>query len=322
MRRRAIGVLLVAVAGTPVGAAGSQPNLRLGKAVRHGALEVFPLWGPRAQAAADYLLLEEGLRSGKVKIEERAGGGSVPELLLDNRSRRPLLLVSGEVVYGGKQDRVIREDTIIPPMASRVPISVYCVEQGRWGGGKSFEKVGGFALPRVMKAASFAAQGDVWRAVREEALKARARGDPGAVTATGTLKAVLGSKRAAKDAEPFLRAAEKIFRGRTLPVGFVVAIGGKPQAAHVFASAGLAYKLSRRLLQSYALEAARSDVKVGAAKIADVRAFLAEAMKDRGKVHRDLDAVQNLSVTGSRGQGKATVDKKEGRTIHRSYFAH
>jgi hypothetical protein len=117
MRRRAIGVLLVAVAGTPVGAAGSQPNLRLGKAVRHGALEVFPLWGPRAQAAADYLLLEEGLRSGKVKIEERAGGGSVPELLLDNRSRRPLLLVSGEVVYGGKQDRVIREDTIIPPMA-------------------------------------------------------------------------------------------------------------------------------------------------------------------------------------------------------------
>jgi len=43
---------------------------------------------------------------------------SVNQLVLINRSKRPLLLLAGELVSGGKQDRVIGKDRIVPSRAS------------------------------------------------------------------------------------------------------------------------------------------------------------------------------------------------------------
>lgn len=323
VRRRGLGLfaaMAMGISGVTASAAGD--DLRLGRPVRHGVLEVYPVTAPKAQRTADYLLLEEGLKSGEVKIEERAGGGNVPELILQNRSRRPLLLVSGEVVYGGKQDRVIREDTVIPPLTQGVPLSVFCVEQGRWHGGRVFGRAGGFANLKVMKATNFKAQGDVWQAVAEEVAKARAKGDFAAATRTGTVQAVLSSKQAEQDAAPFLKAAMQILERSSLPIGFIVAIGGKPQAAHLFASPGLAYKLAPKLLRSYSLDAARSETKARPASQTEVQAFLKEAMKDRGRVVRETPAASTMEIDGALGKGKVTVDRKINRAVQRSYFAH
>jgi hypothetical protein len=38
----------------------------------------------------------------------------VNKLVLINNSKRPLLLLAGEIVTGGKQDRVIGKDRIVP----------------------------------------------------------------------------------------------------------------------------------------------------------------------------------------------------------------
>ena len=53
-------------------------------------------------------------------------------LVLVNNSKRPLLLLAGEIVSGGKQDRVIGKDRIVPPESDPVDLSVFCVEPGRW----------------------------------------------------------------------------------------------------------------------------------------------------------------------------------------------
>ena len=62
----------------------------------------------------------------------RHDGAQVNRLVLVNNSKRPLLLLAGEIVTGGKQDRVIGKDRIVPPESDPVDLSVFCVEPGRW----------------------------------------------------------------------------------------------------------------------------------------------------------------------------------------------
>ena len=95
-----------------------------------------------------FLTLDEGLSSGQVVVTEAgqahtvighlerqpvlSDGAEVNRLVLINKSRRPLLLLAGEIVTGGKQDRVVGKDRIVPPQSEPVDFSVFCVEPGRW----------------------------------------------------------------------------------------------------------------------------------------------------------------------------------------------
>ena len=54
--------------------------------------------------------------------------------MLINNSKRPLILLAGEIVTGGKQDRVIGKDRIIPSESDPMDLGVFCVEPGRWVG--------------------------------------------------------------------------------------------------------------------------------------------------------------------------------------------
>ena len=115
--------------------------------VTKGHLTLFPIVGGADANTAQLLTLDEGVRSGAVIVTEagslqgliRPGtsyrpslGGEVNRLVLVNNSERPLLLLAGEVVTGGKQDRVIGVDRIVPPKSEPVDLSVFCVEPGRW----------------------------------------------------------------------------------------------------------------------------------------------------------------------------------------------
>ncbi len=53
-------------------------------------------------------------------------------LVLVNHSKRPLLLLAGEIVTGGKQDRIVAKDRIVPADADPIDLSVFCIEPGRW----------------------------------------------------------------------------------------------------------------------------------------------------------------------------------------------
>ena len=68
--------------------------------------------------------------------------GDVNRLVLKNSSSKPLYLMPGEIIVGGKQDRTIAQETIIAPGPKLVPIDVFCVEHGRWSGRADSETVG------------------------------------------------------------------------------------------------------------------------------------------------------------------------------------
>ena len=64
--------------------------------------------------------------------ENYSRGDEVNTLVLVNHSKRPLLLLAGEIVTGGKQDRIIAKDRIVPADADPIDLSVFCIEPGRW----------------------------------------------------------------------------------------------------------------------------------------------------------------------------------------------
>src|SRR5258705_1190437 len=147
-------------------------------------IAIFPVVSGSSQDTSSFLTLEEGLASGEVIVSERGAAGmvrdrgvvrppqydtgaSVNQLVLITRSKRPLLLLAGELVSGGKQDRIIGKDRIVPVGAEPLPLDVFCVEHGRWVGSSSqFSASKTIVHPSVREQAAVEQkQSEVWAAV-------------------------------------------------------------------------------------------------------------------------------------------------------------
>src|SRR5215470_20173256 len=115
--------------------------------ISHGNLTIFPVIADFSHDTSRFLTLDEGLRSGEVVVTEAGKiqplirrpsrpivqyGDQVNQLVLVNNSDRPLILLAGEIVTGGKQDRVVGKDRIVPAESDPVDLGVFCVEPHRW----------------------------------------------------------------------------------------------------------------------------------------------------------------------------------------------
>lgn len=116
----------------------------------------------------NWLPLREALESGQLNIVDRAG---VNRLLIDNFSDQPVILLSGEILTGGKQDRIIGQDMVLPPNSRRNQVPVYCVEEKRWSSPKqwSYYHEGSMHLRRVVDQTQN--QREVWKEVSDELKK-------------------------------------------------------------------------------------------------------------------------------------------------------
>lgn len=294
--------------------AAHMPDWRIMEPVAYETISLFPVLARNVADTSGFITLDEGLASGEVVVAERgaaalrrtrgnepaiwepiAGAGAeVNRLVLIHRGSKPLLLLAGEVVSGGKQDRVIAKDRIVPPGAEPLPLDVFCVERGRWAGGSTqFTAAKMMVHPSVReKAAIDQDQSGVWAAVRGEiAPRGTAPAAGGAASAMlGTVIAaeapgesyvrIYGSARiggsvesyAEELARRFARAVAGAEDGKV--VGVVVAYGGEVAWADIFASPGLFERYWNKLLRSYCVEGVmRSDRREKAA-LADAREFL------------------------------------------------
>jgi hypothetical protein len=105
-------------------------RIRVADPIRCDELHVFGLcWEPREPL--DYWTLDQALADGAISVSEVNEAGSVPRLLVKNRSDRPVFLMAGEQLIGAKQNRVINTSLIVGAR-TEFPMPVTCVEQGRW----------------------------------------------------------------------------------------------------------------------------------------------------------------------------------------------
>ena len=302
--------------GGPEPAAKDVPGgWRLLEPITYENLTVFPVVSDGSADTSAFLTLEEGLTAGEVVVREQsgeaivrsrdgsrpassAGGPSVNQLVLVNRSKRPLLLLAGELVSGGKQDRVISKDRIVAPGAEPLPLDVFCVEHGRWSSGSQFTSAKTIVHPSVReKAAVEKEQAKVWESVTAGSMAyadgtARAAMPAPRVSSADIASAVsneaptqsynkiYNSSRLGGSIDSFVEEVQRRFRKETSGlkgeqvVGVVVAYGGEVAWSDLFASGELFQQYWSKLLRSYAVEAvARPGLKEKATP-EDAREFL------------------------------------------------
>jgi hypothetical protein len=95
----------------------------------------------------------DAVKRNKIVVKETSAGGGpdVSTLVVRNRSKENILLLSGEMVQGGKQDRAFGKTTIIPAGRRKNYVSVFCVEKGRWDDKAKSFRYAGTADARVRK---------------------------------------------------------------------------------------------------------------------------------------------------------------------------
>ena len=297
------------------GEIGAASDYKVLPPIRHGNLTVFPVVSTSAHDTSGFVTRDEGLKSGEVEVTESGNvhgmvrprhadgmvvvpnypvhdGAQVNKLVLVNNSKRPLLLLAGEIVTGGKQDRVISKDRIVPAESDPIDLDVFCVEPGRWVGSSSkfmnSMSLGVMAAPSVRgKAMADKSQEKVWAEVghanEQMTVEVQADAAPSVsrelssttsyakVNQNGAVQAKVDS--VARPIEQEYESTIKQLRDRKA-VGVVVAVNGEIVWADLFASTSLLEKYWPKLVRSYASEAVVTRTKGATVNEAAAQAFL------------------------------------------------
>lgn len=325
-------------AGTPDANAGelpaSAPRYQVLAPISHGNLTIFPVVAATTYDTRAFLTLDEGLRSGEVVVAEsgqveglrrghpvRGGGGGaqVNRLVLINNSDKPLILLAGEIVTGGKQDRVVGKDRIVPAQSDPIDLSVFCVEPGRWVGASSqFDaKATPMAQPSVRKEAmADKDQSKVWAevgrsrtAMADAVAAAPAVAGGGAaetveITGTSSYARAMGSAPAKAQVDAVAAPIERSYsslirelRARNA-VGVVAAVNGRLIWADVFASPALLEKYWPKLVRSYATEAVTTRAAGKVPSLDAAQDFLAQVEGTREVSESEPGVFRQSEITG------------------------
>src|SRR5438552_10731705 len=103
------------------------PSIEMRRPIRDGRLTLIPIVATQDQPSAKYVTLEDGMARGLVTVREVGQDFEVDTLSLRNNATLPLLVLEGELVLDGEQDRVMSADLVVPPKTTRL-VNVRCVE--------------------------------------------------------------------------------------------------------------------------------------------------------------------------------------------------
>jgi hypothetical protein len=305
--------------------------------IESGNLLLFPVVRASGKTfgATPFITLDEGIKGGQVEVTEagrargmvrrrgtvdgpvfhddryrsvpepeRSRGDEVNTLVLVNNSDKPLLLLAGEIVTGGKQDRVIAKDRIVPAGSEPIDLGVFCIEPGRWTASSSTFGASAKApahsfmvQPSVRERAMVAKdQQEVWNSVRGSISQMAMASAPSAGTAmdsgsgsgsvyprsmgtTSYARAMEDSSVSAKvdeAAAPVMKARDQVIAQlrKEGAIGVVVAVRGEIVWADLFVDTDLLSRYWTKLVRSYAAESLTEGETHAKPTVADAQRFL------------------------------------------------
>jgi hypothetical protein len=307
-------------------------NIIIGEPAACANLFVYPLYRTDpVKIDEDFITLEEAMEIDQVLVQEVGAGpqqaeaaegedevlaqtgnaGTVNAVEVENLSEKPLYLLAGQVIVGGKQDRVIARDTIIAS-EEKVPVEVCCVEQGRWSprkqaagvqGGMVFCQVENSLITsevkQVLQAKGKSGQCEVWAEVGAAASCVEA------VSSTGTYNKVIEETR--DSVEDSLEVLDKELKDRSGICGFLTCVNGRVETCDLFASPELLARFRDKLLRGYVQDAIQSpeDGELKEPTIESVKGFVAELMgsHDNGSIlvqsdYARVDKIETPNLIG------------------------
>jgi hypothetical protein len=261
----------------------------------HGNLTIFLLHGADVLPGKTILTLQEALAANTAVVHETS---QVNELAVENKSAEAMLFIqSGDIVKGGKQDRAIAFDMLLPPKSGRVPIGSFCVEHGRWQQrgtevaarfDMSTAQIAGKDLKAAVVGNSSEKQGEVWKEVgnTQRKLTTNNGASVAAAASPSSLQLSLENKQVQEKLAAYEQALAGAVDGKTDVIGMALCVNGKVSGAEVYGSATLFRKLWPKLLRSAATEALADldeKKKFEPATAKAVEAFLADATAGSAK---------------------------------------
>lgn len=197
----------------------------------------------------EVVTLNQALSQGLVTVSERGTTSfdNVHWLRFNTRSNKPIYISGGEIIAGGRQDRMIMRDTILKPSSKDQYVPVMCVEEDRWSEKEKKFGYGSFANGHLRKVLdSTHNQVLVWHEVDRQ------------LQLGGFKNTTLAYLSRYQDKKYLVQADDyyNFFHGKFAKtdsnvVGFVAISGDKVIGSDIFASRDLFYEQLEPLLRGY-----------------------------------------------------------------------
>jgi hypothetical protein len=269
------------------------------------------------------------MRQKKVVVDET---GHVNVLTIENRGSGDVFIHSGEIVKGGRQDRTIAEDQILPHQSGRLPLDSFCVEHGRWSqrGRESDSTFSGSTWGLASKDLKLAArlhsnQSEVWDRVAQmqQALGRVLRDAAASTPSSSSLQLTLENPALVSLAKEYTQSLGEVPQAGEDVVGYVALINGSINSAEIYGNNSLFRAAWPKLLNALAVEAIshRNDASASPpAGQEQVRAFVSAA-ESGSPATRELNSRTRVAkYEAATAVLFETYDQGAARWVHRSYF--
>jgi hypothetical protein len=297
-------------------------GLKVVDPVKHENLEIYLLEGDDRIDTSSVLTLDEAL--GKKEVVRVKETQEVNELTVSNKhAKSTVFIMAGDIVKGGQQDRTLGTDLPLAAKSREVPVTAFCVEQGRWSARKG-ESVSEFASSKnaiVGKEGKLAVrsrkdQGAVWESVSkaQSKLSGNLSTTVNADASPSSLQLALENPKVQSSTKEYTAAFQEMAEKHPKSIGFVVVINGEINSGEVIAGHDLFRRVWPKMLEACATEAIsekdqkRSDKQVNAEAVSEFLAKAEDAKATSEKIHGTL---VNVSAETDQTALFQTVDKSQ-----------
>lgn len=298
-------IVLTSLTGSPLFAQLTYETLMVDydSAIEYKNLKIIPI--RHKSKAADLpgiISFSKAIQTGMITLSERgtASTENVHWLRIKNKSTKPVFISSGEVVLGGRQDRMVTKDTLLFPNGSDQYIPVMCVEEGRWSDKEKKFTYNNYANLRLRKVLDQTRnQVRIWREIMKQLDSSKINSPTLAYAAKN-----LDKKHSIQKEEYFSFFTHKFKNTDSSVVGIVCISGDSIIGTDIFAGPNLFYNELDALLYGYIDEA----ITLGHPTVSDeeVRKYLdkflideksqEEYLKKNGKLYRYKGRVIHLTA--------------------------
>lgn len=263
------------------------------KSYTHENLRLYPVYskeGFRKQfgTVGKYMSLQEAITKNKVRITETSTSGSVNNLVIENVSNDTVMVTTGDLVKGGKQDRIVEQDMVLNPKSGKKNIKVFCVEQGRWADSSTQSRRGAVSTSTNAEFKQHYNKGSMGlrKVVEKEKVQSKVWSKVSDINtvnqtsnSTSTYTALNNSAEYNKKLTKYLEFFKTKFANEQNVIGVVVVSGNKVLGCDMFATSELFKSQFESLLHSYATEAIVSGKPV-TVTTATVKSYMDKLLTD------------------------------------------
>lgn len=274
----------------------------------HKNMAIIPLKTP-VNYTLDVITLKKGFELGLVKVKE-CETSIVNTLIVENMAVTPLLLIDGEEVVGGDQNRIVNGTILVSPK-SEIKIPVNCTEHGRWSFKREFGESDFIANSRTRfasmnaKRSSASVQNAVWNSISNLEVERDFHSPTQAMSES--------YENLNEDLDEFI-SAFKIEKGQT---GVAVIVDGEIKGFELLLNPDVYSQYHEKILKSYLIDTDIND-SVFAINTDEVKKVVSNALESELGEAESIGLEKRFDIKSDDGMGTVFTHKDE--MIHCSFF--